>query len=245
MPNMDKDPVDTLGSGVARPTGHDGGDAVAPVALVELDIPPELPVKDEGPQGEAPGTAAGEPALPPGLMELRRDLGLDGVVREEVGNLQWWSDRRGAPYVNERVLKGLSPVVRLLARGRVGLVGATGVDDTTKLNSVLIGSAVLAALLEEGDGPGEVLLGDMIAGNHLLDVAVTEKLRLGLRDHWPVDRMNQLTRLHGVLSRAVSSAAVSLARYRALRRAEHGGFEVGVRLVGQQEQVTDEQRAAH
>jgi hypothetical protein len=179
------------------------------------------------------------------MEELLRDLGLKGVVKEQAGNITWWADRRGAPYVNEQVLKHMSPVIRQLARGRVGLVAATGADDATKMNSVLIGSAVLTALLEQGDGPGEVLLGDVIVGNHLLDVAVVEQLSAGLKNRWPVERMNQLTRLHGVLSRTVASAAVCLARYRALRRAEHGGLEVGVRLVTQQAQVADEQRTAH
>ena len=237
MPNEDKKLMGTLGSGVARPTGREGDDAVA---LVELDIPPELPV-----EGAAPGAAAGESGLPPGLMELRRDLGLDAVVPEKVGPITWWADRRGTPYVNERLLRKLAPVVRQLARGRVGLVGAVGRDDGAKQLAVVVGSGLLMALLEESDGAGEVLLADRIIGNHQMDVAVVEQLRTGVREGWPARRMDHLNRLHAVLDRAVTSALDSLSRYRALRRAEHEALEVGVRVVSDQNQVGDGQPATH
>ncbi len=225
---------------------HEGGDPGAHVRLDELDIPPELPGEDEDPQGEPCGAAMeGAPALPPGLAELTHDLGLDAVVREQVGSLVWWSDRRGAPWTNERLLRKLHPVVRQLARGRTGLVGAVGRDDGAKHMAVAVGSALTMALLEESDGVGEVLLADRIIGSHQLDVAVVEQLRTGVREGWPARRMDHLNRLHAVLDRAVTSGLNCIARYRALSRADHGSLDVGVRVVSGQEQVIDGQHAAH
>ena len=246
MTNEDKKRLDSLGPDTGPPLEQVGGETVALADLVDQGIPPELPVEDEDPQGELRGAATeGALTLPPGLAELRQDLGLDGVVREQVGKIVWLADRRGAPYVNGQLLRKLPPVVRQLARGRIGLVGAVGPDDNAKQAAVVVGSSLVMALLEESDGAGEVLLADRVIGSHQLDVAVVEQLRTGVREGWPARRMDHLNRLHAVLDRAVTSGLNCIARYRALRRAAHGGFEVGVRLVGQQEQVADEQRAAH
>jgi hypothetical protein len=203
----------------------------------------------DGPDGGEGAAASSPDRRSPcsGWERLSRDLGLDGIVREEVGGGAWYDDKRGAPFVNEKVLGRLGPVVAELARGHVGLLGATGVTDATKVHAIAVGSPLLLAILDgEKDGAGEVLLADLAIANHVLAGVVTHQLQEALvQGGRTIERTRLLCQLHGSLTRGMERALVNLQRFRAFRRAEAGELEVKIKALGSQETTDAEIDAPH
>ena len=222
-------------------------DTTQPAVPMALEVPPELTLDDEGTEGGSCGTVPPDQAsATPGWDRFVRNLGVEAIRREHVDGMTWHDDQRGSPFVNEDLLRRLNPVVAEVARGHVGLLAATGVNDATRLQVTAVASPVLLALLDdEKDGAAEVLLADLAASNQALAGTVVRQLQEFLLRGGSVEKAKLLMRLHVNLTRGMESALANLGRFRALRRGEAGEIDMKVRALGSEEQTGDEITSAH
>jgi hypothetical protein len=134
-------------------------------------------------------------------------------------------DRRGGRFVRDDHLKRLSPVIREIARGRIGqlakVAGAAGGDIRGCVEVAVVSAPVLCDVLEAGDGPGEVLVASAAVASDSLAGRVAEMLGRELaRSEMSVNtrRARELGGLLRSLNASTAGGLTALARIRALKR---------------------------
>jgi hypothetical protein len=138
-----------------------------------------------------------------------------------------WSaeDRRGEQFYHAEHLKTLSPVIREIARGRIGMLArATGVvGDNAEgfIDRTVVASPVLSEMVHEGDGAGEVLIAAAAVATNALAERTAELLNEEL-SRSDVSRSTRKARDLGhlltALNRSTATSAAALERLRVLRQ---------------------------
>ncbi len=134
-------------------------------------------------------------------------------------------DRRGERYVRSDHLERLSPILREIARGRVGVVAkaseVVGGDARALVDAAVVASPVACEMVQPGDGTGEVLIASTVAGGYALAGRVAAKLNEEL-SHGGLTmnarRVRQLSQAFGALAKSMASGVQALERVRSLRR---------------------------
>jgi hypothetical protein len=182
-----------------------------------------------------PGVVATTESLSDEDHELDQDDDQVRSVDENVGRefvsvlpdgTRWSAeDRRGEQFYHAEHLRTLSPVIREIARGRIGMLAkATGVvGDNAEgfIDRTVVASPVLSELIHDGDGAGEVL----IAAAAVATNALAERTAALLNEELARSDLSRSTRkardlghLLTSLNRSTATSAAALERLRVLRQ---------------------------
>ncbi len=167
------------------------------------------------------------------------------------------ADRRGGSLVDDAHIRALSPIVREIARGRIGqLAKAAGVvrgNPEAFIEKAIVGAPVLCELIEPGDGAGEVLIAAAAVATEQLAGRTAALLNAELARgdaSMSTRRARDLGGLLRSLNGSTANSATALCRLRALKRRWDAEVKVLVRQPRDVKQFDaepehDEPRADH